>query len=64
MTELKRVKQYFAKIQKAEEPPAQRSTTVNTEAATRVLKADLVSFAFLLLFSFPWPACTNGTLLT
>lgn len=43
MTELKRVKQYFAKIQKAEEPPAQRTTSVNTEAATRILKADLVS---------------------
>ncbi|KAL2758449.1 hypothetical protein ACRALDRAFT_1080277 [Sodiomyces alcalophilus JCM 7366] len=41
MTELKRVKQYFEKIQKAEEPPSQRSTTVNTEAATRILKADL-----------------------
>ncbi|ROT37671.1 exosome-associated family protein [Sodiomyces alkalinus F11] len=41
MTELKRVKQYFAKIQKAEEPPSQRSTTVNTEATTRILKADL-----------------------
>ncbi|CRK22852.1 hypothetical protein BN1708_017982, partial [Verticillium longisporum] len=41
MTELKRVKQYFAKIQKAEEPPAQRTTSVNTEAATRILKADL-----------------------
>ncbi|KAL9945671.1 hypothetical protein D7B24_005025 [Verticillium nonalfalfae] len=43
MTELKRVKQYFAKIQKAEEPPAQRTTSVNTEAATRILKADLGS---------------------
>ncbi|KAM0279679.1 hypothetical protein ACHAQH_004481 [Verticillium albo-atrum] len=43
MTELKRVKQYFAKIQQAEDPPAQRTTSVNTEAATRILKADLGS---------------------
>lgn len=43
MTELKRVKQYFAKIQHTEDGPGQRNTTVNIEAATRVLKADLVS---------------------
>ncbi|KAK1590772.1 Sas10/Utp3/C1D family protein [Colletotrichum navitas] len=41
MTELKRVQQYFGKIKKAEEVPAQRTMTVNTEAATRILKADL-----------------------
>ncbi|KAH7358562.1 Sas10/Utp3/C1D family-domain-containing protein [Plectosphaerella cucumerina] len=41
MTELKRVKQYFAKIQHTEDGPGQRNTTVNIEAATRVLKADL-----------------------
>ncbi|KAF4773788.1 Sas10/Utp3/C1D family protein [Colletotrichum scovillei] len=43
MTELKRVQQYFGKIKGAEETPAQRTTTVNTEAATRILKADLGS---------------------
>lgn len=47
MNELKRVKQYFAKIKEAEEGPSQRSTTVNTEAATRMLKADLVSIPVL-----------------
>lgn len=41
--ELKRVQQYFGKIKAIEEPPAERSTTVNKEAAARVLKADLVS---------------------
>ncbi|TDZ18023.1 Exosome complex protein [Colletotrichum sidae] len=43
MTELKRVQQYFGKIKKVEEAqtPAQRTTTLNTEAATRMLKADL-----------------------
>ncbi|KAF9872248.1 exosome-associated family protein [Colletotrichum karsti] len=43
MTELKRVQQYFGKIKKVEEAqtPAQRTMTVNTEAATRILKADL-----------------------
>ncbi|PHH80697.1 hypothetical protein CDD83_3675 [Cordyceps sp. RAO-2017] len=40
-TELKRVQQYFAKIKVAEEPEAKRSTTVNQEAAVRILKADL-----------------------
>ncbi|KAK1837680.1 exosome-associated family protein [Colletotrichum chrysophilum] len=43
MTELKRVQQYFAKIKQVEEAqnPSQRTMTVNTEAATRILKADL-----------------------
>ena len=43
-TELKRVQQYFAKIKGVEEPEpqGQRSTTVNQEAAARILKADLV----------------------
>ncbi|KAF6810243.1 Sas10/Utp3/C1D family protein [Colletotrichum sojae] len=43
MTELKRVQQYFGKIKQVEEAqnPAQRTMTVNTEAATRILKADL-----------------------
>lgn len=47
MTELKRVQQYFGKIKQVEEAqnPAQRTMTVNTEAATRILKADLVSFS-------------------
>ncbi|PFH62510.1 hypothetical protein XA68_13249 [Ophiocordyceps unilateralis] len=40
-TELKRVQQYFAKIQATEEPDAKRSLTVNQEAAARILKADL-----------------------
>lgn len=42
--ELKRVQQYFAKIKAIEEPaePEMRSTTVNQEAAARILKADLV----------------------
>merc|ERR1712000_126885 len=42
-TELKRIQQYFAKIKAAEEPEpeAQRSTTVNKEAAARILKSDL-----------------------
>ncbi|KAL2874252.1 hypothetical protein SGCOL_010620 [Colletotrichum sp. CLE4] len=43
MTELKRVQQYFGKIKGVEETPAQRTATVNTEAATRILKADLGS---------------------
>ncbi|OBR05822.1 Sas10/Utp3/C1D family protein [Colletotrichum higginsianum IMI 349063] len=41
MTELKRVQQYFGKIKNVEETPAQRTLTINTEAATRILKADL-----------------------
>jgi exosome complex protein LRP1 len=53
MTELKRVKQYFAKIQHTEDGPGQRNTTVNIEAATRVLKADLVS---CLMYVRPEPA--------
>ncbi|KAK1758535.1 Sas10/Utp3/C1D family-domain-containing protein [Echria macrotheca] len=39
--ELIRVKQYFDKIQKLETPPAERETTLNTEAAIRVVKANL-----------------------
>lgn len=41
-TELKRVQQYFAKIKEAEEPPAQRTLTLNQEGAARILKANLV----------------------
>ena len=48
-TELKRVQQYFAKIKAIEEPEAQRTTTVNQEAAARILKADLVSPPPLIL---------------
>ncbi|KAI6778900.1 Exosome complex protein -like protein [Emericellopsis cladophorae] len=42
-TELKRIQQYFAKIKAIEDPeaPAQRTHTVNQEAAARILKADL-----------------------
>ncbi|KAJ4416062.1 hypothetical protein N0V82_006985 [Gnomoniopsis sp. IMI 355080] len=40
-TELTRVKQYFAKIKTAEEPPATRSNTLDTQAAIRFIKADL-----------------------
>jgi exosome complex protein LRP1 len=42
-TELTRVKQYMEKIQKLETPPPERERTVNTEAAARFLKSDLVS---------------------
>ena len=42
-TELKRVKQYFAKIEAAEKPAEPRTNmSVNTEAATRIIKAGLV----------------------
>ncbi|KAL4721946.1 hypothetical protein ACLX1H_011138 [Fusarium chlamydosporum] len=43
LTELKRIQQYFGKIKNIEAPPAEesRSTTVNQEAAARILKADL-----------------------
>ncbi|KAJ4386744.1 hypothetical protein N0V93_009642 [Gnomoniopsis smithogilvyi] len=40
-TELTRVKQYFAKIKTAEEPPAPRANTLDTQAAIRFIKADL-----------------------
>ncbi|KAK4192592.1 Sas10/Utp3/C1D family-domain-containing protein [Podospora australis] len=40
-TELTRVKQYFEKIQKLETPPAERETTVNTEAVARFVRNDL-----------------------
>lgn len=42
MTELTRVRQYFEKIKKAEEPPAERTQSVDTQAAIRFIKADLV----------------------
>lgn len=38
-----RVKQYFAKIQKIENPPAERDNTVDTRAAIRFIRSDLVS---------------------
>lgn len=41
--ELARVRQYYEKIKKAEEPPEQRTQSVNTQAAIRFIKADLVS---------------------
>ncbi|KUI73333.1 hypothetical protein VM1G_08860 [Cytospora mali] len=40
-TELARVRQYYEKIKKAEEPPEQRTQGVNTQAAIRFIKADL-----------------------
>ena len=40
--ELTRVKQYMDKIQKVENPPAERETAVNTEVAARFLRSDLV----------------------
>ncbi|KAM7189769.1 Sas10/Utp3/C1D family domain containing protein [Naviculisporaceae sp. PSN 640] len=40
-TELTRIKQYFEKIKKIETPAPERETTVNMEAAVRVLRADL-----------------------
>ncbi|KAJ9161663.1 hypothetical protein NKR19_g2066 [Coniochaeta hoffmannii] len=39
--ELTRVKQYFAKIQKIENPPAERDSTVDTRAAIRFIRSDL-----------------------
>lgn len=47
-TELTRVKQYFAKIKAAEEPPAQRTNTLDTQAAIRFIKHDLVRPAPIL----------------
>jgi hypothetical protein len=42
-TELKRVKQYFAKIEAAENPVGPRKNmSLNKEATARILKADLV----------------------
>lgn len=40
-TELTRVKQYFAKIQKLETPVAERENTLNTEAAIRFVRSNL-----------------------
>jgi len=40
--ELKRVQQYFKKIDAAENPPKPRNAVVDTEAATRMIKAGLV----------------------
>ena len=52
MTELARVKQYFDKIEVVENavPPAERKSTLNTEAAVRFLKANLVG---ILICSLP-----------
>jgi len=46
--ELKRVQQYFAKIKAIEDPPAPpepRTASVNTEAAARIIKADIVCYS-------------------
>lgn len=40
--ELTRVKQYFEKIQKIETPPSKPENTLNTEAAIRFLRTNLV----------------------
>jgi exosome complex protein LRP1 len=42
-TELTRVKQYFEKIQKLEAPVEERTATVDTQAAIRFIRSDLVS---------------------
>ncbi|PSR83850.1 hypothetical protein BD289DRAFT_340916, partial [Coniella lustricola] len=39
--ELTRLKQYFGKLKQAEEPPADRTHTVDKQAAIRFIKADL-----------------------
>lgn len=53
MKELTRVRQYFEKIKKAEEPPAERTQSVDTQAAIRFIKADLVRSPCLSLFFLP-----------
>lgn len=40
--ELTRIKQYFEKIQKIETPPSKPENTLNTEAAIRFLRTNLV----------------------
>ncbi|KAH6855105.1 Sas10/Utp3/C1D family-domain-containing protein [Chaetomium sp. MPI-CAGE-AT-0009] len=40
-TELARVRQYVEKIEKLENPPAERENAVNTEVAARFLRSDL-----------------------
>jgi exosome complex protein LRP1 len=42
-TELTRVKQYFDKIQKIEKGPEEREAKLDTQAAARFIRADLVS---------------------
>lgn len=42
-TELARVRQYVEKIEKLENPPAERENAVNTEVAARFIRSDLVS---------------------
>jgi hypothetical protein len=49
-TELKRIQQKFAKIKAAEAPQEERKTTVNQEAAARILKADLVCTNLTVFF--------------
>jgi exosome complex protein LRP1 len=43
-TELARVRQYVEKIEKLENPPAERENAVNTEVAARFIRSDLVSY--------------------
>ena len=47
--ELTRVKQYFDKIKAAEEPPAERTTTLDKGAAARFIKAGLVSLVSVFI---------------
>ena len=56
-TELTRVRQYFEKIKKIEEPVPERETTLNTQAAIRFIQSDLVGFS--PLFSWFSRANTN-----
>lgn len=42
-TELTRIKQYFDKIKKIETPAPERESAVDTQAAIRFIRSDLVS---------------------
>lgn len=59
MKELTRVRQYFEKIKKAEEPPAERTQSVDTQAAIRFIKADLVRMTVFFL-GVPFPSLTHN----
>lgn len=59
MKELTRVRQYFEKIKKAEEPPAERTQSVDTQAAIRFIKADLVRTTVFFL-GVPFPSLTHN----
>lgn len=59
--ELARVRQYYEKIKKAEEPPEQRTQSVNTQAAIRFIKADLVSGQMAVVLPCASFRRSNGT---